>query len=206
MIAVPVAWNRDRNDWVEPRNDLKERTMPDDDLKPLTDADIAPAAPATTATTDFDVDPAHRAGAGGPDTADTDTDTDGTKPKLDAKQAIRDGASKAAGQATEKLRAYADDGKERAGSALDQLSQLLTDAAAQVDGKLGEQYGQYARSAADQVQGFADTVRNKDVDALIDDARGFVKASPGVAIGIAAALGFVVARLVQSGVETRDQG
>ncbi|GAA3713207.1 hypothetical protein GCM10022268_22490 [Sphingomonas cynarae] len=178
--------------------------MPDDDLKPLTDADIAPAAPATTATTDFDVDPAHRTNDGG---SDTDrTDTDGAKPKLDAKQAIRDGASKAAGQATEKLRAYADDGKERAGSALDQLSQLLTDAAAQVDGKLGEQYGQYARSAADQVQGFADTVRNKDVDALIDDARGFVKASPGVAIGIAAALGFVVARLVQAGVETRDQG
>jgi len=177
--------------------------MPDDDLKPLTDADIAPAAPATTATTDFDVDPAHRTGTSG---ADTGTDTDGSKPKLDAKQAIRDGASKAAGQATEKLRAYADDGKERAGSALDQLSQLLTDAAAQVDGKLGEQYGQYARSAADQVQGFADTVRNKDVDALIDDARGFVKASPGVAIGIAAALGFVVARLVQAGVETRDQG
>jgi len=177
--------------------------MPDDDLKPLTDADIAPAAPETTATTSFDVDPAHRTGTSG---ADTGTDTDGSKPKLDAKQAIRDGASKAAGQATEKLRAYADDGKERAGSALDQLSQLLTDAAAQVDGKLGEQYGQYARSAADQVQGFADTVRNKDVDALIDDARGFVKASPGVAIGIAAALGFVVARLVQAGVETRDQG
>ncbi len=198
-VGWNVPWNRDRNDWVEPRNELKERTMPDDDLKPMTDADIAPAAPAITATTDFDVDPAQ-----GPD-ADT-PDTDATKPKLDAKQAIRDGASKAAGQATEKLRAYADDGKERAGSALDQLSQLLTDAAAQVDGKLGEQYGQYARSAADQVQGFAETVRNKDVDALIDDARGFVKASPGVAIGIAAALGFVVARLVQSGVEARDQG
>jgi ElaB/YqjD/DUF883 family membrane-anchored ribosome-binding protein len=172
--------------------------MPDDDLKPLTDADIAPAAPAATATTDFDVDPANNpAGA---------TDTGDAKPRLDAKQAIRDGASKAAGQATEKLRAYADDGKERAGTALDQLSQLLTDAATQVDGKLGEQYGQYARSAADQVQGFADTVRNKDVDDLIEDARGFVKASPSVAIGIAAMLGFVVARLVQSGVEARDQG
>jgi ElaB/YqjD/DUF883 family membrane-anchored ribosome-binding protein len=172
--------------------------MPDDDLKPLTDADIAPAAPAATATTDFDVDPVNNP-AGAADTGDA-------KPKLDAKQAIRDGASKAAGQATEKLRAYADDGKERAGTALDQLSQLLTDAATQVDGKLGEQYGQYARSAADQVQGFADTVRNKDVDDLIEDARGFVKASPGVAIGIAATLGFVVARLVQSGVEARDQG
>lgn len=173
--------------------------MPDDDLKPLTDADIAPAAPAATATTDFDVDPAHGADTGA-------AGTDDAKPRLDAKQAIRDGASKAAGQATEKLRAYADDGKERAGTALDQLSQLLTDAATQVDGKLGEQYGQYARSAADQVQGFADTVRNKDIDDLIEDARGFVKASPGVAIGIAATLGFVVARLVQSGVEARDQG
>jgi ElaB/YqjD/DUF883 family membrane-anchored ribosome-binding protein len=161
--------------------------MSDDDLKPMTDADIKPA----TTTTGLDLDSAT--------TADTSR-------AADAKQALRDGVSKGAGQITEKLRLYADDGKERAGTALDQLSQLLTDAASQVDDKLGAQYGQYARSAADQVQGFAETVRNKDLDEIVDDARGFVKASPGVAIGIAAALGFVIARLVQSGTDSRDLG
>lgn len=163
--------------------------MSDDDLKPMTDADLKPAAPLTTPGLDLD----------GATTADNGR-------AADAKQALRDGVSKGAGQITEKLRLYADDGKERAGTALDQLSQLLTDAATQVDDKLGAQYGQYARTAADQVQGFAETVRNKDLDELVDDARGFVKASPGVAIGIAAALGFVVARLVQSGTDSRIDG
>ncbi len=59
--------------------------MPDDDLKPLTDADIAPAAPAATATTDFDVDPARGSATDGIESGEA-------KPKLDAKQAIRDGA------------------------------------------------------------------------------------------------------------------
>ena len=78
---------------------------------------------------------------------------------------------------------------------------MLTDAAGQVDEKLGQQYGQYARSAADQVQGFAETVKGKDVEDLLEDARRFVRASPAAAIGVAAALGFAVARLVQAGVE-----
>lgn len=118
-----------------------------------------------------------------------------------ARQLIRDNAGKLGQQATDKLRVVADDGKARAGGALDQVAQLLTDAATQVDDKLGEQYGRYARDAAGQVQGFADTVRNKDVNELIDEARAFVRASPAVAIGLAAALGFAAARLVQAGVD-----
>ena len=89
--------------------------------------------------------------------------------------------------------------RDKGAGALEQLSKMLSDAAGQVDDKLGGQYGQYARSAADQVQGLADTVRNKDVDELMADVRGFVKASPAVAIGVAAALGFAVTRLAQAG-------
>ncbi len=176
--------------------------MADDDLKPISDGDIVtppattqfqPAEPLKTAGVEFE-------------SASTDTGTlagAGASKTDAAKQAIRDTTGKVGQQATEKLRLYADDGKARAGSALDQLSQLLIDAAGQVDEKLGAQYGQYARSAADQVQGFADTVKNKDVDDLLEDVRSFVRASPGVAIGAAAALGFVVARLFQSGLDDR---
>ena len=67
--------------------------------------------------------------------------------------------------------------------------------------KLGAQYGQYARSAADQVQGLSTAVRDKDIDELLDDARAIVRKSPAVAISAAAALGFIVARLVQSGLD-----
>ncbi|MDA4835074.1 hypothetical protein NY536_26950, partial [Enterobacter hormaechei] len=91
--------------------------------------------------------------------------------------------------------------KEKAGSALDQLSQLIGDAAAQVDEKLGAQYGDYARQAAGTVSRFSDQVKGKDVDDLVEDVRSFVRESPGVAVGVAAALGFAFARLVQSGID-----
>ena len=172
--------------------------MADDDLKPISDGDIV-TPPASTA-----FQPAEPLKDAGVEFAPASDDTGTTTSKTEtAKQAIRDTTGKVGQQATEKLRAYADDGKARAGSALDQLSQLLIDAAGQVDDKLGAQYGQYARTAADQVQGFAETVKNKDVDDLLEDARDFVRASPGVAIGAAAALGFVVARLFQSGLDDR---
>jgi ElaB/YqjD/DUF883 family membrane-anchored ribosome-binding protein len=96
----------------------------------------------------------------------------------------------------------ADTGKERAVGGLDQLSQLITDAAGQVDEKLGSQYGEYARSAAGVVSGFSDQIKGKDVDQLLDEAREFVRKSPGVAVGVAAALGFAAARLVQSGIDS----
>lgn len=119
----------------------------------------------------------------------------------DPKQAVREGASSIGQQVADRARSLLDEGKGRATGALDQLVQMLNDAAAQVDEKLGAQYGSYARDAATSVQGFAETIRNKDADALIDDARGYIRQSPAVAIGIAAALGFAAARLVQSGLD-----
>ncbi|MBD8618083.1 hypothetical protein IFT67_04035 [Sphingomonas sp. CFBP 13728] len=123
----------------------------------------------------------------------------------DAKQAIKDGANKYTAQATDKVRTFAEDGKARASGALEQVAQLLTDAAGQVDEKLGSQYGGYARSAADSVSGFADQVKAKDIDELFDDARELVRKSPAIAVGAAAAIGFVVARLVQSGVDANSK-
>jgi ElaB/YqjD/DUF883 family membrane-anchored ribosome-binding protein len=124
----------------------------------------------------------------------------------DARQAIKDGAGKLGQQATDRIRTFADDGKARAGGALDQLSQMLTDAAGQVDDKLGGQYGDYARQAASTVQGFSDQVKNKDVDELLEDVRVLVRKSPAIAIGAAAAVGFVLARLVQAGVDDQRSG
>jgi len=122
----------------------------------------------------------------------------------DAKQQVMDGATKVQQQAVDKIQALAGDGKAKAGSALDQVAQLLNDAAGQVDEKLGQQYGQYARSAADTVTSLSGAIKDKDVEELLDDARAFVTKRPAVAIGVAAALGFVLARVLQSGIETRS--
>ena len=167
--------------------------MSDTDFKPVTDGDITPppagtdftpAAPLKDAGVDFDADAA-------------------TSRVEQAKQTAKDYSSKYGAQATDKIRSLADTGKERAVGGLDQLSQMIQDAAGQVDDKLGAQYGDYARSAAGVVSNFSGQIRDKNVDELLDDARAFVRKSPGVAIGVAAALGFALARVVQSGLDDK---
>ena len=77
--------------------------------------------------------------------------------------------------------------------------QTVEDAAAEIDDKLGRQYGDYARRAAQSIGSFSDNFRDKDVDDLFEDARALIARSPAIAVGTAAALGFVVARLARSG-------
>jgi ElaB/YqjD/DUF883 family membrane-anchored ribosome-binding protein len=161
--------------------DFRQQT--DADLEaPPADAEFRPAEPLKDAGVDF-------------------TPDEGTTGTTGAKQAIKDGGQKLVGQATDKARVFADQGKTVAGDKLDQVAQMLSDAAQQVEDKIGGQYAQYARDAADRVSGYSTAVRNKDVDELVDDVRNFVRASPAVAIGIAAAVGFALARVVQSGLE-----
>lgn len=102
-------------------------------------------------------------------------------------------------QATDSVRAAVTKGKDRATEAVGSISKLIRDSAGTIDDNVGKQYGDYARSAADMVDGFADKMDAKDVDMLAEDARQFVRKSPAVAIGAAAAIGFVLARLVRSG-------
>lgn len=110
------------------------------------------------------------------------------------------------GQASDKARDLAQTGKDRATAALDSLVQTVEDAASDIDEKLGSQYGDYARRAAEYIGNFSDSFRDKDIDDLFTDARELVKKSPAVAVGAAAVLGFVVARLARSGMPDRSGG
>lgn len=102
-------------------------------------------------------------------------------------------------KAADSARAAAEKGKERATEAVGSIGKLIRDSASTIDENVGKQYGDYARSAAEMVEGFAGKMDAKDVDAIAEDARQFVRKSPAVAIGAAAAIGFVLARLVRSG-------
>jgi ElaB/YqjD/DUF883 family membrane-anchored ribosome-binding protein len=110
------------------------------------------------------------------------------------------------GQATDRARDFAQAGKDRATSALDSLVQTVEDAAAEIDDKLGAQYGDYARRAAQGIGNFSDSFRDKDVDELFADARALIAKSPAIAVGTAAALGFVVARLARAGLPEGGSG
>lgn len=128
-----------------------------------------------------------------------------SKAKATATETIKDSASKLTKQASEKARYYAEDGKAKAGGALDEFSRLMDNAASSVDDRLGNEYGDYARSAAKAISGFSDSLKSKNIDDLIADARDFARKSPAVAIGTAAAVGFVLARLVKSGLDAADR-
>jgi hypothetical protein len=118
---------------------------------------------------------------------------------------LKDSAHKLRQQATGKARTYAEDGKAKAGGALDEFSRLMDNAATSVDDSLGRQYGDYARSAAKAIAGFSDQLKARNIDDLIEDLRNFTRKSPAVAVGTAAALGFVLARLVKSGLDGNDR-
>ena len=108
------------------------------------------------------------------------------------------------GQATDQIFAFAAQGKDRATEALDGAAKLIGDAAGQVEEKLGGSAGAYARQAAETVSGFATTLRSKEIEDLIVDTRGFVKRSPALALGVAAAAGFLVARVIKAGSTTLE--
>jgi ElaB/YqjD/DUF883 family membrane-anchored ribosome-binding protein len=109
-------------------------------------------------------------------------------------------------QAADRARDFAEGGKTRASDALEELSRVVADTAESIDERLGGQYGEYARRASDAVSNFADTLRRTDVDELYGNVRDAVRKSPGVAIGIAAVVGFTLARLIKSGLPAEGSG
>jgi ElaB/YqjD/DUF883 family membrane-anchored ribosome-binding protein len=123
-----------------------------------------------------------------------------------AAKKIEEKASDLKSQATDKARELAVQGKDKTVGALDNVVKLVEEAAGTIDEKVGTQYGAYARRASESVAGFASTLRAKDVDELFQDAREAVKKSPAIAIGAAAAVGFLLARVIKSASSPADDG
>jgi ElaB/YqjD/DUF883 family membrane-anchored ribosome-binding protein len=114
---------------------------------------------------------------------------------------VREQVQSLRGQARDRALSFADDGKARATSLLDDLGEVIDEAAQAVERKFGSDYADYAHRASGAVSGLADKVRTKTVDDLIDDTRDFVRKSPGIAIGIAAVAGFMLVRLIKTGLD-----
>ncbi len=98
-------------------------------------------------------------------------------------------------QAKGKAGELATDGKGRLAEALAALGRAVFDTAPTVDEKLGARYGDYARSASRSLQDASTSLDTKSVEELGEDARQLVRKSPGLAVGIAAVGGFLLARL-----------
>lgn len=119
---------------------------------------------------------------------------------------LRESREKFSGQAGEKARGLVGQGLERTSEALANVSKMIGDTADGIDERLGSEYGDYARRAAGAIESAANSIASKNPDELIEDTRTFVRNSPGIALAGAAVVGFVVARLVKSGLgSNRDQ-
>jgi ElaB/YqjD/DUF883 family membrane-anchored ribosome-binding protein len=112
---------------------------------------------------------------------------------------IRSGREQLSNQAGERARGFVTQGLERTSEALANVSKMIGDTADGIDERLGSEYGEYARRAAGSIENVANQIASKDPDELIDDTRNFVRNSPGIALAGAAVVGFVVARLLKTG-------
>ncbi|MEO7655368.1 MAG: hypothetical protein ABIS23_06775 [Sphingomicrobium sp.] len=112
---------------------------------------------------------------------------------------LRGGGEKLASQAGDKARGLVSQGLERASETLANVSKMVGDTAGGIDERLGEEYGDYARKAATALDKAAGSLGDKNPDELIEDTRTFVRNSPGIALAGAAVVGFVLARLLKSG-------
>jgi hypothetical protein len=121
-------------------------------------------------------------------------------------QKVRSGSDKLSVQAADRARGFVGQGIERSAEAIANVSKLIGDTASGLDERLGEEYGDYARRAAESLESTANRLASKDPDELIDDTRRFVKKSPGVALAGAAIVGFALARLVKSGLALGQDG
>jgi ElaB/YqjD/DUF883 family membrane-anchored ribosome-binding protein len=175
------------------------------DLPEGTDTIIEPAEPENTGAIATE-----RAGAAdeGATLTIEDTDLSPTTDRASGSGGIADrlrgGREKLASQAGDKARGLVTQGLERAAETLANVSKMVGDTADGIDERLGAEYGDYARRAAGAIENAANNIAEKDPDELIEDTRNFVRNSPGIALAGAAVVGFVVARLVKSGLARDD--
>lgn len=118
---------------------------------------------------------------------------------------IRSGGDKLSEQAAGKARDFLGQGIERSAEAIANVGKLVGDTASGLDDRLGEDYGNYARRAAETLESTANRLASKDPDELIDDTREFIRKSPGIALAGAAIVGFALARLVKSGLSSDEE-
>lgn len=94
-----------------------------------------------------------------------------------------------------KGRELATDTKVKASEGLRGLSKMVEENTASIDDRFGSKYGDYARSASRSISETADKLDQKSVDDLAEDTREAIRKSPAAAVGIAAVVGFMFARL-----------
>jgi ElaB/YqjD/DUF883 family membrane-anchored ribosome-binding protein len=92
---------------------------------------------------------------------------------------------------------YAKQGKAKATEGMQKFGKLVEENAPLIDEKLGVQYGNYARSAASTINDTASRLDEKSLEDIGEDLRTFVREKPALAVGLAAGVGYMLARMLR---------
>lgn len=103
------------------------------------------------------------------------------------------------GAAESRIMDFAEDAKYGLVKSMDSLVLAAHRFAAEIDTMAGPQVGDFARSAADVVSSLQRGLAAKQVSELLEDGQDLIRRQPVLAIGIAVASGFLIARLARSG-------
>ncbi|WP_448585860.1 hypothetical protein [Thermaurantiacus sp.] len=115
-------------------------------------------------------------------------------------EAVREEASAFAGRAGEAIRDAANAGRGRAADALHGIAEAVRGLASKAgESSEGGKAADFARKAADSMDHLSEVIRDKSFDQLGNDVRAFVRERPALAIGVAAVIGFALARMLKSG-------
>lgn len=90
---------------------------------------------------------------------------------------------------------FAQESKARTSQAIVGLSRMMDENVHLIDEKVGAKYGDYVRTASKSMQDAAARLDEKSFEELGEDAKEFVRKSPGMAVGMAVAAGFIIGRI-----------
>ena len=88
--------------------------------------------------------------------------------------------------------------KDRATDTLGTLASAVRQSTQTLRDQQQDTIAQYVERAADQIDRFSATLRNRDLSQLMADAQGFARRQPAVFIGVAFVAGVLAARFLKS--------
>jgi ElaB/YqjD/DUF883 family membrane-anchored ribosome-binding protein len=110
---------------------------------------------------------------------------------------LADAARDAASQATDRIKETVDEKKGAGAEYIGNLAEAMRRASREFDAELPIA-GKYIRQAANQVEGFSDSIRSGDFNDLIRSAQSFARRQPTAFLGLAALAGFAAVRFLKS--------
>ena len=108
-------------------------------------------------------------------------------------------------QVLDSARSMLDDQKQSAAKGLEGFAGALRRAAGEMGEGKGGPAARVAEAAADNLQRFSQSLREKDFEGLVRDAESFARRQPAVFLGAAAVAGFLAVRFLKSSSNRNDR-